>query len=323
MSNAGALRVAICIATFRRQELLRALLDGIAQLSFHRVQAPHLHLVVVDNDEFASAREVCSASSRPWPVRYVVEPKRGITFARNRAIAEAGSVDFVAFIDDDEIPSAQWLDELLWAQAEFAADVVSGPVVPTFTPEVAGWVRRGRFFDARISATGTPRKTCASNNVLIAAEVFRRIPHFDHAFALSGAEDTDFFLRVCAAGCKIVWSQEAFVAETITSDRANVAWLLRREYQTGNGWVFCEAGVNGSLPGLAFRSAKSCGHIAIGSLTALFRLLTLDKAGVVRAAQRVSLGSGMLSALFGYRFMAYQNAGAKLTGTGSWAPKLE
>jgi GT2 family glycosyltransferase len=252
-----------------------------------------------------------------------VEPKRGITFARNRAIAEAGPVDFVAFIDDDEIPSAQWLDELLWAQAEFAGDVVSGPVVPRFAPEVADWVKSGGFFDARISATGTPRKTCACNNVLIAAEVFRRIQHFDHAFALSGAEDTNFFLRVSEAGCKIVWSQEAFVVETINSARANVAWLLRREYQTGNGWVFCEAGVNSSLRSWMFRFAKSCGHIVIGLLNAFFRLLTLDKAGVVRAAQRVSLGTGMLSALLGYRFMAYQNAGTNLIGTGNLASKFE
>ena len=292
--------------------MLGELLGGIAQLIFRKVQAPQIGIVVVDNDEFASAKEICQTVSVPWSIRYVVEPKRGITHARNRAITEVGSVDFIAFIDDDEIPSADWLDELLWAQAEFAADVVSGPVLPRFAQDIAVWVKKGGFFDARIFVTGTQRKTCASNNVLIAIDVMRRVPAFDDAFALSGAEDTDFFLRVHQAGYSIVWSQEAAVFETISPERGNVTWLLRREYQTGNGWVFCEMGLDNGLRTWTLRCARACGHVMIGSLKAMVSLLMLDKAAVVRALQRVSLGTGMLTALVGHRFLAYQSAGPEV-----------
>ena len=127
MPEASEIRVAICIATFRRQELLRELLVGLAQLTFHKARKPHIQIVVVDNDELASAEEICDDVSIPWPIKYVVEPRRGITHARNRTIAEVSSADFVAFIDDDEIPSAHWLDELLWAQEKFSADVVPAP----------------------------------------------------------------------------------------------------------------------------------------------------------------------------------------------------
>src|SRR5690242_10519913 len=102
------MRVAICICTFRRRGLLRELLGGIVQLRFRKVQAPQMQIVLVDNDEQASAEEVCRSASVQWPIKYVVEPQRGITHARNRAIAEVGPVDFIAFIDDDEVPSAQW-----------------------------------------------------------------------------------------------------------------------------------------------------------------------------------------------------------------------
>jgi glycosyltransferase involved in cell wall biosynthesis len=237
----------------------------------------------------------------------VVEPRRGITYARNRTIAEAGPVDFIAFIDDDEIPSSEWLDELLWAQAEFSADVVSGPVLPRLTPDVADWVRSGGFFDSRVSLNGTPRKTCASNNVLVAIDVFRGVPKFDDAFAISGAEDTDFFLRASRAGYKIVWSQEAAVFEVVTPERANVAWLLRREYQTGNGWVFCEAGVDRRFRIRMVRLLKACGHVAFGSVKAICCLALLNRAAIVCNLQRVSLGVGMMAALIGHRFLAYQN----------------
>src|SRR5215470_1390074 len=147
MPRFTTIRVAICIATLKRPDQLRVLVDGIAQLTFSKVHTPEIRIVVVDNDELASASEVCKTVSIPWSITYAVEPRRGITYARNRAITEAGSVDFVAFIDDDEVPSPNWLDELLWAQAEFAADVVSGPVVPRFSPDVSDWVKRGGFFD--------------------------------------------------------------------------------------------------------------------------------------------------------------------------------
>ena len=60
--------------------------------------------VVVDNDADESSRAVVTAAKLPWPVVYVVEPERGIPFARNRAVREAADSDFVVFIDDDEIP---------------------------------------------------------------------------------------------------------------------------------------------------------------------------------------------------------------------------
>ena len=317
------IRVAICICTFRRQELLRDLLQRVGLLVFSKVPAPEIHIVIVDNDECASAENVCRTVSTPWSVAYVVEPRRGITYTRNRAIAEAGPVDFVAFIDDDEVPSARWLDELLWTQGQFGGDVVSGPVLPNYGADVAEWVKRGEFFAARNAATGTLRNTCACNNVLISSRVLKQVPRFDDAFALSGAEDTAFFLRVSQLGHKIVWSQEATVLESVSEQRGTMAWLLRREYQTGNGWVFCEAGINKSVSNWMLRFCKATGHIVLGLIAAILRLLLMDKIGIVRSLQRVSLGMGMLAALVGHRFLAYRNTATGFPGVAATATGTE
>src|SRR5262249_45805234 len=137
--------------------------------------------------------------------------------------------------------------------------------------------------------------------------VFRHVKKFNDAFALSGAEDTDFFLRADQAGYKIVWSQEAAVFEVVSAQRGTTAWLVRREYQTGNGWVFCEAAINTGVSNWMLRLCKTAGHVAIGSANTLLCSLTIDRIGVVRSLQRISLGAGMLTALFGHRFLAYQN----------------
>jgi len=304
-------RVAVCISTFKRQKLLRELLHGIGRLSFHKVPAPEIEIVVVDTpDESGSARDICESVSLPWPIKYVIEPRRGLTYARNRAVAEAGLAAFIAFIDDDEVPSPQWLDELLWAQAEFGADVVAGPVSPTYAPEVADWIKAGGFFASPPRATGTRCKTAATHNGLAATHVFKSVPGFDHTFALSGAEDTDFFLRAAQAGCKIVWSQEAVVFECTSAKRGTISWILRREYQTGNGWVFCEAVIDRRVRSRIARFVKACGHVAVGSAFAIWSSLRLDRAAVVRSLCRVSMGAGMLTALAGRRFLAYQNPGS-------------
>jgi len=307
------MRVAICISTFRRQKLLRELLNGIGNLSFRKVSAPEIEIVVVDTpDKSGSAKEVCESVILPWPIKYVVEPRRGLTYARNRAIAEAGAVDFVAFIDDDEVPSPQWLDELLWAQAEFNADVVSGPVSPRYAPEVSGWIRAGEFFASPAKPTGTRCQSCATHNGLVGAQVFQLVPGwFDHAFTLSGAEDTDFFLRATRAGCTIVWSQEAVVFEYTSAKRGTVGWILLREYQTGNGWVFCEAVIDGRTSKRIVRFSKACGHIAIGTASAIWSSVLLDRVAIVRGLQRLSKGIGMLSGLAGQKFLAYQNPGVE------------
>jgi succinoglycan biosynthesis protein ExoM len=309
MPNQSKVRVAICVCTFRRRRLLREVLLGLSQLTFRKVHAPRITIIVVDNDELASAEEVCRSASLRWPIEYAVESTRGITYARNRAVVESGPVDFVAFIDDDEVPSAEWLDELLYAQGKFSADVVSGPVLPRYEAEIPKWVKAGRFFEGRVCATGSLQNTAATNNVLIGTHVFHDVPGFDHAFAVSGAEDTHFFLRAVRSGYKIVWSQEATVFETISSSRGNIAWILRREYQTGNGWVFCESEIRNRIGHSTIRACKACGHVVIGLGGAAVSSLSLDIAAAVRSLRRLSLGAGMLAGLAGHRFLAYRAAG--------------
>jgi succinoglycan biosynthesis protein ExoM len=310
VTSENSLRVAICICTFKRQELLRELLAGIAQLTFPKGRPLQIEIVVVDNDELASAKQICDSVSVLWPIKYVIEPRRGITYARNRAVAEVSAADFVAFIDDDEIPSVRWLNELLSIQAEFGADVVSGPVSPRYSATVPDWVKNGGFFDKPVSATGLTRRA-STNNVLIGTHVLRNIGGFDHAFALSGGEDAHFFLRVLNAGYNIAWSPEALVFEAVSVQRGTIAWLLRREYQTGNGWVFCEASMDNRFRSWLLRFSKACGHIAIGSLEAVWWSVRLKKSAFVRSLQRVTLGFGMLAALAGHRFLAYQSASVK------------
>ena len=104
------MEVAVCVITYRRPEGLKRLLESLNALTF-QAQALDLRVVVVENDETGLAQRVCNdvRSTLRWPLEYHVEPQRGIPFARNKAVAVAKqTADFIAFIDDDEVPDAGW-----------------------------------------------------------------------------------------------------------------------------------------------------------------------------------------------------------------------
>jgi len=299
------MHVAICIATFKRPRLLQKLLRGLAQLRFVKVATPEIAVIVVDNDTSGTASEICYSTILPWHMKYLIEPKRGIAEARNCALRQIGDADFVAFIDDDEVPNETWLDELLAAQAKFHADTVTGPVYPFFTSDVPEWIRKEDFFDRATHSSGKTLPTCATNNTLVVRNVIDHIGSFDDRFQLIGVDDWHFFTRVRLAGFKIVWCEEAVVRETISSDRANLGWILRRAYRGGNSYAVLECSLDDRLSLRLARFFKGSARILQGSLRAAASLL-MGRGTFVRAMRNICSGAGMITGVAGLRYQAYK-----------------
>jgi succinoglycan biosynthesis protein ExoM len=298
-------RVSVCVATYRRPHGLERLLRALDGLTF-REAPPEVETIVVDNDPAGSAAASCAAlaGTLRTPLRYVHEPRRGIAQARNRALAvAAGDADHVAFLDDDETPSAVWLDELLRVRAACGADAVAGPVVARFEEAAPAWVARGGFFERERHPTGRRLPYCGTGNVLLSAAAVRAMPrHFDERLGLTGGEDTDFFLRFTAAGFTLVWADAAAVDEWIPASRARAGWILRREYRRANTWSHCERELL-RVPG-ASRVAKGVIRIVQG-----VGLLPLGIAGrhrTVQALGYVARGAGNVAGAAGFRYREYE-----------------
>jgi succinoglycan biosynthesis protein ExoM len=310
-------RVAVCAITYRRPEGLRRLLCALDDLVFEVSEAPDVEILVIDNDPAGSALGVCEevGATLRWPIEYRTEPRRGIAHARNAAIAHAAkSADFVAFIDDDEVPEPAWLHELLRVQDSYDADVVSGPVVPYFCDRVPRWVTRGAFFEATFAnpryVTGHPIKLTATGNVLISTRVFKEMEAtFDERLGLTGGEDIHFFTRVHEAGYSIVYAGEALVHEWIPRSRTEAGWMLRRAYRLGNALSLSEAYLNPTLAVRLVRVLKGGGRLAQGllllPLTAPLSLL-FGRQLVMGSLLHACRGVGMLTGLAGLRFEPYR-----------------
>jgi succinoglycan biosynthesis protein ExoM len=300
------MKVSLCVCTYRRPVGLRRLLDAVARIRTERVE--RLEIVIVDNDPDGSARVTIDAiDGMPFAMRLVHEPRRGISFARNRAVAEAApDSGWIAFLDDDEEPEAGWLDELLRVQVMHAADVVAGPVPPKFESEAPRWVLRGRFHEPPRHATGTPLPYADTGNVLVRASLFRDFPApFSPSLALAGGEDTHFFLRVARAGHRIVWADEAVAWEWVPPSRVRLPWLLRRAFRRGNTWALLERELDPGLRIRARRILRGGGRIVRGAALLPIGLIR-GRHAVVDALRGICFGAGSLAGVAGYRYDEYR-----------------
>ena len=302
------MRIAICIATRQRPRWLAALLASLGQVSINEATT-EISVVVVDNDPAATARGTVSDAqvALHWPLSYEVEVQQGISFARNRAVRTALSwkADLVAFLDDDETVSPGWLDQLLRVRQQYDADVVAGPVVPSYEAGVADWVVAGRFFERPRHSTGTPVKCAITANCLIAARLLSDSAEpFHPAFAIGGGGDTHFFRQVHAKGASIFWADGAVVYERVPASRATVGWLLARAYRGGASFALSERLIHRTRTWMLLRMCTGALH-GIQGLVLLFPSLFLGKAGIVRALRTASVGAGLMSGTLGLLYREY------------------
>jgi succinoglycan biosynthesis protein ExoM len=304
-----AIDVAICVVTYKRPVGITRCLESLAELRLGARAGAAPRIVVVDNDPAGSGRAaVAAAAARlPWPVRYEVEPARGVTFALNRAIALAGPCDFVALLDDDEFAEPAWLDALLDTQRRYDAEVVTGPVLSVFAQPVPAWMAAERCFNRPRMATGTPLAYARTGNVLIRRGALAWVPGpFDARFALSGGQDTFLFKQLARAGARIVWCDEAVVRETVPPSRTTLRWMLTRAYRVGNSIALCER----AMPAPWRRSAAGvlrdgCAHIARGAVK-FPPSLVRGRTKAVGQLRDIAAGAGMIAGLLGWRYEEYR-----------------
>jgi succinoglycan biosynthesis protein ExoM len=226
--------ISVCICTFKRatllERLLRSLEDQRSEGEFS------FDIVVADNDEAASARDVVTAFAKRSALRvsYVVEPKANIALARNRALSQAHG-EFAAFVDDDEFVQSDWLLCLLRTCESLGAAAVMGPVRPHFESTPPPWIVKGRFCERAEYATGTrvAAEEGRTGNVLLRRSWFADEPAPFRAQFGNGGEDKDFFMRLARQGAQFRWCNEAVVHESVPAERQTRRYMLRRALLRG------------------------------------------------------------------------------------------
>ncbi|WP_159240964.1 glycosyltransferase family A protein [Zhongshania aliphaticivorans] len=298
-----SINIALC--TCMRPTLLSKCLDSLAAMAIP--ENSKVFVTVVENDENQTARPVVEAMQEnfPLPLKYVVESKRGIPLARNRAIAEAHSLhaDYLIFIDDDEWVDKDWLVLLLaYALSVGGKAVISGAVksaLPADTPEFMKEIFRDKG-----RKTGAVLSSCATNNVLIPIFVTKEMGlRFDESRPLAGGTDTLFFCEAVNRGVLIYKCAEAFVSEDIPASRVSLRWLSKRKYRVGITLAWRKRRNGRSTAGIVI---SSLAQIVVNSLIAVVAILLFQKTAVIKAIMKASRAAGTVSGVFGVEVDSYR-----------------
>jgi glycosyltransferase involved in cell wall biosynthesis len=270
-------------------------------------------VVVVDNAPDGTALRLCSAYREKMavPLHFAEEPERGISMARNRALALAMGLgaDRVAFLDDDDLPEPDWLRRLLEHQRRSDADLVFGLASPAEGAEIPYLLRELDEFRprslTRLNRYGLPAAAGTCNLLLhrrLVEALLAQGPVFLPELAFTGGGDSDLFVRAQRAGFRSATAPESLVVTGMEPHRPTVRGALRRSYRYGVSQI---AVASRHLPAGELRLMRRSARRKL--LKGLWRLpaAALSPPRLVARLAELARALGKLSAFRGGRYRYY------------------
>jgi glycosyltransferase involved in cell wall biosynthesis len=234
----------VVVCSRNRAERLRDCLDHLADQVVP--DGSRVEVVVVDNgstDGTPAVVEAWRAADRDLR-RTTVEPRAGLSRARNRGVADARG-EVVLFIDDDAVAPRGWVAAHLAAyRRDPSISAVGGPVSLWWPDGRPGWLapRLEHWFSAldhgdRPVEFPPPHGPYGTNMSLRRAAV-DAVGGFDERLGRRGrslvsSEEADLFARVWADGGRVAYEPAALVLHGVTRDRLSRRWVLRRGWAQG------------------------------------------------------------------------------------------
>jgi GT2 family glycosyltransferase len=233
----------VIICTHNRADLVARAVDAAAS----QTRTCGGEVIVVDNASTDMTPTVLGSSARRHGdgIRVVVEPRLGLSIARNRGLADARG-DVVVFLDDDAVPRAGWLAALIAPYRDSEVVAVGGRIVLRFPEHPPSWLTLALHSALSAYDLGpTPRRVRYGEatypfgaNISFRADAARAAGGFSTTVGLRGSrlllhDETDLCYRLERAGGEIRYAPDAVVDHYVTPERLSPAWMLRRHYHGG------------------------------------------------------------------------------------------
>jgi GT2 family glycosyltransferase len=172
-------------------------------------------VIVSDDGQTTATRELISA--RFPNVKWYQGPRRGPAANRNHGVRHAVG-EWLAFVDDDCIPDATWLEEI--AQAISVSDVIEGKT------KCLGKTNHP-LEEIVENLTGDLFWSC---NLAIRRDLFERLGGFDEDFLEAGGEDLEFAWRIKQMKLTVSYVPQAVVYHPVR--RLPVSRWINRAFQS-------------------------------------------------------------------------------------------
>lgn len=231
--------VSVIVSTYNRAESLRDTIDSLVN---QRPNGCSYEIIVVDNNSKDHTRQV--AETFNGNVRYLFEPRQGLSYARNTGILEAkGQV--IAFTDDDVIANPSWVASLWKCFQETGALAVGGKIERLWNCERPEWLSDEISGPLIVQDLGASRKKWDSKNrhtvganMAFHRSVFDTYGLFREELGrrgdqLIGGEDREIFGRLFEDNAPIFYEPEAIVAHKVEQERISKKYIRQWFWDVG------------------------------------------------------------------------------------------
>lgn len=223
--------VSVIIISYNMRDFIGKCLDSLMRQTFPKDK---FEILVVDNGSTDGTRELVEE----YPVRVVVEKKKGYGRARNKGVMEAKG-EIVVFIDADCVAPKHWLQTMLQNYRSTDSPVaVGGPII---NPYPKNKVARTIYY----SYAGDVSMQAAGKKSFFLIEKLNKLPGCNSSFKkdallkigsfpeeISCAEDISVTLKFLSAKKKIRFDSNAKVVHFFTR---NLRKLGKTEERSGMG----------------------------------------------------------------------------------------
>jgi GT2 family glycosyltransferase len=244
------MKLSVIVATRDRAHAIAGCLDSIAA-SLANAAPLDFEIVVVDNGSQDATSKIVEqwATGSAFPVRLLMEPRAGLSVARNRALRIAQG-ELLVFTDDDCRLSKGYVTDLLRYDAADTEPVLRGGRVElgdhTDLPiTIRTTTTRQRFNQRTHPATHDCIVGHISGcNMTMRRGLVEKLGPFDERFgagsSIESSEDSDYLFRAYLAGFTLEYVPDMTVFHYHGRKQKPVGYKLYRAYSIGTGAVYAK-----------------------------------------------------------------------------------
>ena len=233
--------ISVIICTYNRDKFIGEALNCLAKQT---LPTGNFEIIVVDNrstDNTASIAKKFIADHPELQARYVMEPNKGLSFARNRGIQEARA-SIVTYIDDDAEVTPHFLESIVsFLQANSSVVGVGGKVIPKYSESgepkwiskyLNGFVGRMDFGD-RPKQFDSKMKYPTGCNMTYTKEILQKAGGFNNELTFR-SDDKYIFHQVTKISDNVYYVPEALLYHNIDNDRLSFPNFKKLFLKSGN-----------------------------------------------------------------------------------------
>lgn len=239
--------ISVVICTYNRVDIF---VDALKTICNQTLDASFYEIIVVDNNSSDNTAQVAKDLCDRFPtVRYCLESKQGLSYARNRGWREAQG-EYVAYIDDDCKVPEQWLAVAKDIIERLSPGVFGGPAYAFYNTPKPYWFKDSYgshepFKDARILKD----KECIQifgMNMCFRRALLKIIGGFDNRLGMCGeqiayCEETALILHISNTITDelIYYDPMFYVYHLVQEERMTVRWFVRSWFARGQYSNYC------------------------------------------------------------------------------------